>query len=98
VSRIGAVSSRSRARRQDCREVLEAEKAVAAVVGLAGIAVVNGLLHTPRATVAWIALVVGLHFFGLAIARRRPALRWLGAAMAACGAAGFVCWGIHRAD
>ncbi|MGF6886525.1 hypothetical protein ABIA39_004701 [Nocardia sp. GAS34] len=44
--------------------------AVEAVVGMAGIAVINALLHTPRATVAWIALVVGLHFFGLAIVWR----------------------------
>ncbi|MFI5781167.1 hypothetical protein [Nocardia sp. NPDC051570] len=64
--------------------------AIEAVVGLAGIAVINGLLHTPRATVAWIALVVGLHFFGLATVWRQPAFRWLGTAMAACGAVGLI--------
>ncbi|MEU9796239.1 hypothetical protein AB0E27_37700 [Streptomyces sparsogenes] len=40
------------------------------------------------ATVPWIALVVGLHFFGLAAVWRLAALAWLGAAMSACGAAG----------
>ncbi|MEV7691655.1 hypothetical protein [Streptomyces bungoensis] len=58
------------------------------VVGLTGIILINGPLRAPLATVPWIALVVGLHFFGLAAVWRLPALRWLGAAMSACGAAG----------
>ncbi|MBF6332207.1 hypothetical protein IU452_27250 [Nocardia transvalensis] len=63
---------------------------IEAVIGLAGIAVINGVLGTPRATVAWIALVVGLHFFGLATVWRRPAFRWLGTAMTTCGAMGLI--------
>ncbi|MFJ8435259.1 hypothetical protein ACIQ9P_28585 [Kitasatospora sp. NPDC094019] len=58
------------------------------VVGLAGLVVVNPVLHAPKATVGWIALVVGLHFFGLATVWRRPALHVLAAAMSVCGAAG----------
>lgn len=66
--------------------VVAAEVAAA----LAGILVINLVLHVPQATVAWISLVVGLHFFGLAVVWRMPALRLLAAAMTACGAAGLV--------
>ncbi len=68
------------------RLVVAAEVAAA----LAGVLVINLVLHVPQATVAWISLVVGLHFFGLAAVWRLPALRLLAAAMAACGAAGLV--------
>ncbi|MFJ4187132.1 hypothetical protein [Kitasatospora sp. NPDC089509] len=62
---------------------------VAEVIGIvAGLAVINRVLHTPEATVGWIAFVVGVHFFGLAVAWRRPSLHRLGAGMAACGALG----------
>ncbi|MFF3675454.1 hypothetical protein ACFYYS_15845 [Streptomyces sp. NPDC002120] len=60
------------------------------VVVAAGLFVINRLLHVPRATVGWIALIVGLHFFGLAALWRMPSLRLLAAAMSACGAAGLV--------
>ncbi|MFB7177162.1 hypothetical protein ACFCYI_05600 [Streptomyces sp. NPDC056257] len=60
------------------------------VLVAAGLFVVNRVLHAPRATVGWIALVVGLHFFGLAAVWRMPSLRLLAAAMSACGAAGLV--------
>ncbi|MBT2482864.1 hypothetical protein [Streptomyces sp. ISL-94] len=58
------------------------------VAGLAGLVLINRVLHTPDATVGWIALVVGLHFFGLAAVWHMPSLRWLAAAMSTCGAAG----------
>lgn len=58
--------------------------------GLVGIFVINGLLHAPSATVAWIALVVGLHFFGLAAVWHAASLRWLAAGMSACGAVGLI--------
>ncbi|MFG3054825.1 hypothetical protein ACGFZP_28270 [Kitasatospora sp. NPDC048239] len=64
--------------------------AVEVTVGLAGILVINNLLHAPRATAPWITLVVGLHFFGLAVVWRMASLRLLAAAMSACGAAGLV--------
>ncbi|MFH8627388.1 hypothetical protein ACH4A8_36785 [Streptomyces vietnamensis] len=61
------------------------------VAGLAaGLFVIARVLHAPEATVGWIAFVVGVHFFGLAVAWRRPALHVLGASIAACGAAGLV--------
>ncbi|MER6444622.1 hypothetical protein DEJ51_27715 [Streptomyces venezuelae] len=64
--------------------VVAAEVAAA----LAGFLVITRVLHTPQASVAWLSLVVGLHFFGLAAVWRMPSLRWLAAAMTACGAAG----------
>ncbi|MEV0410142.1 hypothetical protein AB0I68_04835 [Streptomyces sp. NPDC050448] len=60
------------------------------LAGTAGIIVINDLLHAPHAMVAWIALVVGLHFFGLAAVWRMPSLNRLAAAMSACGAVGLV--------
>lgn len=61
----------------------------AEAVGLAaGLVVISRVLHAPQAAVGWIAFVVGVHFFGLAAAWRRPQLHVLGAALTACGAAG----------
>lgn len=58
------------------------------IAALAGVAVVN--VYAPHLTGAWIALVVGLHFFGLAAVWHQASLRVLGAAMSACAAAGLV--------
>ncbi|MFI8828560.1 hypothetical protein [Streptomyces sp. NPDC053431] len=61
----------------------------AEVLGLAaGLVVIARVLHAPEASVGWIAFVVGVHFFGLAAAWRRPSLHLLGAGIAVCGAAG----------
>ncbi|WP_234332511.1 hypothetical protein [Streptomyces sp. NRRL S-87] len=57
---------------------------------VAGLLVISRVLHAPHAFVGWIALVVGVHFFGLAAAWRRPALHALGAALTACGAVALV--------
>ncbi|WP_234025036.1 MULTISPECIES: hypothetical protein [unclassified Streptomyces] len=57
---------------------------------LAGLVVINSVLHAPGATVGWIAFVVGVHFFGLAAVWHRPSLRMLGGAMAVCGLAGLI--------
>ncbi|MER7533997.1 hypothetical protein ABTX77_04290 [Streptomyces sp. NPDC097704] len=67
----------------------------AEVAGLAaGLLVIARVLHAPQASVGWIAFVVGVHFSGLAVAWRRPALHVLGASIAACGAAGLVLAGL----
>ncbi|MGK4583875.1 hypothetical protein [Kitasatospora sp. HPMI-4] len=61
----------------------------AEVIALAaGLVVINSVLHAPHAVVGWIALVVGVHFFGLAAVWRMPSLRRLAAALSACGAVG----------
>jgi uncharacterized membrane protein len=57
-----------------------------ALVG--GLMVISGVLHAHRATLPWIAFVVGVHFFGLAAVWRLASMRVLGAAMAVCGAVG----------
>lgn len=66
------------------------------VVVLEVVALVGGLLvlaqvfDLPDAGVAWVALVVGLHFSGLAVVWREPSLHGLAAALTVCGAAGLV--------
>jgi hypothetical protein len=55
---------------------------------LAGAAVLNGPAGLPRAVVAWVSVVVGVHFLALAAIWRLPLFRHLGAAIALCGAAG----------
>ncbi|MEV6973100.1 hypothetical protein [Kitasatospora sp. NPDC093806] len=56
--------------------------------GVAGLFVLSHVLHTPQAAVGWIALVVGVHFFGLAAVWRMPSVNRLAAAMSVCGAVG----------
>lgn len=60
-----------------------------AVALFGGLYVINGLLQRPAVSVAWIAVVVGVHFFGLARIWRMPLYHWLGAAMTILGLAGF---------
>ena len=59
-----------------------------------GLAVVNGVLHRSAVSVAWVALVVGVHFFGLARIWRMPVYHWLGAAMTVLGLAGFLVYAL----
>ncbi len=56
----------------------------------AGLVVLNGPLHAPQAAVAWIALVVGVHFVALAVVWRLLLFHGLGAALMLCGVAGLV--------
>jgi hypothetical protein len=57
------------------------------VVAIAvGLALLNGPLHAPQAAVAWIALVVGAHFIGLAVVWKQFFFHWLGASILLCGA------------
>jgi hypothetical protein len=61
------------------------------VVAIAtGIALLNGPLDAPYASVGWISLVVGLHFFALARVWREPLFGWLGGPIALCGLVGLV--------
>jgi uncharacterized membrane protein len=55
-----------------------------------GLVVINGVLHHSAVSVAWVALVVGVHFFGLARIWRMPLYHWLGAAMTILGLTGFL--------
>ena len=58
---------------------------VAAIV--AGSALLNGPFDRPRAVVAWVSVVVGVHFAALAVVWRVSLFRWLGAAIALAGVA-----------
>ncbi|MFC9295414.1 hypothetical protein ACFTWH_28370 [Streptomyces sp. NPDC057011] len=82
----GAAAGAPRTFGRGYRYVVAAEVVLLA----AGLFVIARLLHTPQAAVGWIALVVGLHFFGLAAVWRMASVRLLAAAMSACGAAGLV--------
>ena len=59
-----------------------------------GLAVINGVLHATAVSVAWVALVVGVHFFGLARIWRMPPYYWLGAAMVILSLAGFLIYAL----
>lgn len=61
-----------------------------AIALFGGLAVINLVLHQPKVAVAWIAFVVGVHFFGLAAAFRLTRFHVLGAAQTLLGIAGFV--------
>jgi hypothetical protein len=56
---------------------------------VAGLVVVNGLLDQPRLGVAWVSVVVGVHFFALAVLFGLRFFHLLGVAITACGVAGF---------
>jgi hypothetical protein len=68
--------------------------ALEAVALFGGLFVVNGVLHRAAVSVAWVALVVGVHFFGLARIWRMPLYYWLGAAMTVLGLAGFLIYAL----
>ncbi len=59
-----------------------------------GLAVVNGVLHRTAVSVAWVALVVGVHFFGLARIWHMPLYHWLAAAMTILGLAGLLIYAL----
>jgi hypothetical protein len=52
---------------------------------LAGAALLNGPAGLPHAVVAWVSVVVGVHFLVLAAIWRLPMFRYLGAGIALCG-------------
>jgi hypothetical protein len=68
--------------------------ALEAVALFGGLAVINGVLHRSALSVAWVALVVGVHFFGLAWIWRMPLFHGLGAAMTVLGLAGFLIYAL----
>lgn len=64
--------------------VVAAEVAALAV----GLAVLDGPLNVPRAGVAWVSIVVGVHFNALAVVFGLRFFHWLGGAITACGVIG----------
>jgi hypothetical protein len=65
-----------------------------AVALFAGLFLLNEVLHRTAVAVAWVAVVVGVHFFPLARYWRIPLFHWLGAAMTVLGLAGFLIYAV----
>jgi hypothetical protein len=65
---------------------------VAAQMAVFGLGLLLGreVLHIHHGVIAWVCVVVGLHFVGFAGLCASSLLRWLGAAVVACGAVGLV--------
>ena len=59
----------------------------------AGFVVLHGPAGLPNAVVAWVSVVVGVHFLVLAAIWRLRLFRYLGAAIALCGVAGLTAAG-----
>ncbi len=55
---------------------------------LAGWYLLNGPLGRPDAALPWVTLVVGVHFFALALVFRARAQHFLGASLTVCGVVG----------
>lgn len=63
---------------------------VEVVALLGGLRVLSGPLGVPEAAVAWVSLVVGVHFFALAAVFGERFFHWLGGVITACGVVGLV--------
>lgn len=63
-----------------------------------GLYLINQVFDAPEVAVAWVAVVVGLHFFPLAWSWRMPMYYWLGAVMAVLGLAGFLAHAAGASD
>ncbi|SCF37971.1 hypothetical protein [Micromonospora mirobrigensis] len=64
--------------------------AIEVVALFGGLNVINRVLDRPALAVAWVAVVVGVHFFGLGWIWRMPRFHWLGVVMTVLGLAGFL--------
>jgi hypothetical protein len=64
--------------------------AVEVVALIVGVRIVAGPLGHPEAGVAWVSLVVGLHFFALAVVWAARVFHVLGVLVTACGAVGLL--------
>jgi hypothetical protein len=68
------------------------------VVGLGGAWVLTQVLDAPRATLPWVTLVVGVHFFGLGVVFGSRTQHVVGAMVTLCGAAGLVAVAVGAGD
>ena len=64
--------------------------------GIGGLIVLNDVLGIHDASIAWISVVVGVHFFGFYVVWRLPVMVWIGAAISVCGMLGLVAAGMDR--
>ena len=68
--------------------------AAEAIAGITGAALITGPLHTPDAAVAWISLVVGVHFIALAAHWHQPLHRHVGTLISVAGSLGLIAAGL----
>jgi hypothetical protein len=68
------------------------------VVGLGGVWILTQVLHAPRATLPWVTLVVGVHFFGLGVLWHARTQHIVGALVTLCGAAGLLAVAVGAGD
>ncbi len=71
--------------------------AAEAIAGVTGAALITGPLRTPDAAVAWISLVVGVHFMALAAHWHQPLHRHVGTLIAGAGLLGLLAAGLGAA-
>jgi hypothetical protein len=64
--------------------------------GIGGLLVLNDVLGIHDASIAWISVVVGVHFFGFYVIWRLPVMVWIGAAITICGVIGLLVAGMDR--
>ncbi len=64
--------------------------------GIGGLVVLNDVLGIHDASIAWISVVVGVHFFGFYVIWRLPIMVWIGAAITVCGGLGLLAAGLDR--
>ncbi|WP_141778836.1 hypothetical protein [Nocardioides albertanoniae] len=64
--------------------------AIEVVALIGGARLLSGPLEMPEAGVAWVSVVVGVHFFALAVVFRQRFFHGLGALITACGAVGIL--------
>lgn len=62
-----------------------------------GVRLISGPLNTPDADVPWVSLMVGLHFFALAVVFGERFFHWLGGVITTCGVVGIVLAATHAA-
>ena len=72
--------------------------AVEVVAGLSGAWVLTQVLDAPRATLPWVTLVVGVHFFGLGVLWRARSQHVVGVLVTACGGAGLAAVALGAGD
>ena len=64
------------------------------IVGLGGLVILNSVLGIHDASIAWISIIVGVHFFGFYVIWGFPIMIWIGTAITLCGVAGLVAAGM----
>ena len=64
--------------------------------GIGGLIVLNDVFGIHDASIAWISVVVGVHFFGFYVIWRLPVMVWIGAAISVCGVLGLLATGLGR--